>query len=250
MRALALTVVLLALPAVAARAIALKTYDGRDVRGELVMETQSGLLVRTDAGNVLVRWEEIAASDQPTTAAPAASPSRPPPPPPGSSPLRLGVSFGVGAGPTGVSFYSSGPKVWAAGVLALIIDLEFSRLGLRFTTPIQLGPLLGYYQPFFQLFAGLDTQVRFLFSPRVSSGLGLQLGLAALSGNSPGAGFSGGSTIGVGFTLGPTLTLLAVRLGAARQHELSLSGSLQLAPLSSGVSYAGSLASIAYALLF
>ena len=37
----------------------LTTYDGRRVSGEVVLESERGLLIRTASGNVLVAWADI-----------------------------------------------------------------------------------------------------------------------------------------------------------------------------------------------
>ncbi len=231
------------------RQLSVTTFDGREVSGEVVLESETGLLIRTPAGNVLVPWGDIASSRDLSTPAPRSSPVQTPTTSSNTTP-QLGLSIGVGGFPTGIGAFFSGPKAWVATELSMFLHLDFGRLALRFAMPVQLGGLVGEYRPYFMMFAGLDSQVRLQFSERVASGLGVQLGLGGRGNSSSLPAFGAPGTFGAYFAFGPTLTPVALRLGKERNHELALEGSLQFAPVTNGVAFAGGLICVKYGILF
>jgi hypothetical protein len=226
-----------------AATLELKTNDGRMVAGEVVLETDRGVLLRTESGNVMVPWAEIASGHTEGAASPVSAPSvstrstRP-----ARTGPTLGISGGVGASPLATT--SSYPSVWVAAAVAFIVHVDLGRLALRFMVPIQAGGITGGYSSGFKLFGGLEGQLRLQFSDVISSALGLQAGVAVQSSS------SSSSSTGLAFAFGPTLTPIAVRFGARRSHELSLAASVQFAPVPSGVAFVGSLVAVNYAYLF
>jgi len=229
------------------RTLQLRLLDGRSVKGVLILETSAGLLLRTDAGNVLVKFEEIEASEDEAAPPPA---SGPPPraravddasqgrPPSRSSPLRLGLSGGIGAG---LGFSYSSLRTWLAAKLSLLVDLDFGRLGLRISTPLTAGALVASFNtPYFVGSGMLETQLRLNFSPRFSSGLGIAAGVRGQT-----------DSFGAAFTFGPTLTVLAVRFGEERSHEVSFNGVMAISMIPNiGPAFSGALFTFEYAGLF
>lgn len=231
------------------RQLSVTTFDGREISGEVVLEGESGLLLRTATGNVLVPWADIAASRDLSAPRPPPAPVQPQSTPSATGP-QLGLSIGVGGMPTGIGAFFSGPKAWLATELSMFLHVDFGRLALRFAVPVQLGGLVGEYRPYFMMFAGLDSQLRLQFSERVASGLGLQLGLGGRANSVYLPGFGAPGEFGAYFAFGPTLTPVSVRLGKDRNHELALEGSLQFTPVPNAVAYAGGLICVKYAFLF
>jgi hypothetical protein len=86
----------------------------------------------------------------------------------------------------------------------------------------------------------LETQLRLNFSPRFSSGLGIAAGVRGQTDN-----------FGAAFTFGPTLTVLAVRFGEERSHEVSFNGVMAISMIPNiGPAFSGALFTFEYAGLF
>lgn len=226
----------------AGRRLTVTTNEGRELAGEVVMEAERGLLLKTAEGNVMVPWADIASSREEgapapraTTPAPAAQAT------PERQVLSLGLSAGLGASPIVVPG-TAAIAGWYALDASIFMHFDFGRLAVRLAVPLQVGPWTRYGRAYFRLFSGLEGQLRFQFSPVVSSAIGLQTGVGVESGSS--------TQVGAFFAFGPTLTPIALRLGATRQHELSVQASVQLSSSSGGVGYAASLVSIKYGYLF
>jgi hypothetical protein len=95
LRALALVITVAAsLSLAAGRKVTLTTTDGRELTGEVVMEAERGLLLRTADGNVMVPWADIASSHQ--EGATVASKPAPPPAASERQVLSLGISVKYG----------------------------------------------------------------------------------------------------------------------------------------------------------
>lgn len=240
MRLLLTFLLLLTSQAMAAqRFLKIKTTDGRVISGVLVLETDRSLLIRTEQGNVNVTWAEIESSADESAVTPALSPQQTSAP---KSKTRLGLSAGLGVGPSGRP--TSYERVWLAGDLSAFLDVDLGLLGVRVAFDLQPGAraIGAYSRPMFQLYAGIDTQLRLHFSDRIGSGMGLTVGIGAAA-----ESFGG---IGAAFAFGPSLTLLAVRFGENLHHELSAGGSMLFSPGSTTVAFTGGLAVLRYAWLF
>lgn len=241
---LAVVLTLGSLEAIAAeRKLSIKTFDGRVISGVVVLETERTLLLRTEQGNVNVAWAEIESSTEDSgaprgvTAAPSKSAAK----------IRLGLSAGVGVGPSGSPFSSE--AIWWAAELAPFVDLDFGLLGVRFALELQPGlrGIQSYARPFSQLFGGVDSQLRLHFTERFGIGIGVGLELGVLGAYQSYGGFG---NFGAAFALGPTLTAASVRLGANFNHEVSLSGSVLFASGPTAFAFAGGLGLVRYAYLF
>jgi hypothetical protein len=226
----------------AQRKLTIKTFDGRVISGLVVLETERSLLLRTEQGNVNVTWAEIeSTSDEPgatTIAQPASAPAAAA----NHSKTRLGVSLGIGVGPSGRT--DVGQPTWLAGDVSAFVDLDLGRLGIRVGLDLQPGlrGFSSYSRPSAQLFGGIDSQLRLHFTERFGIGMGLVLGV--------GGSYENFGSFGAWFALGPTLTAAALRLGPGLNHELSLAGSLLFAAGPSNFAFAGGLVVVKYAYLF
>lgn len=241
--------------AFAGRRLQVTTSDGRSLSGEVILESDRGLLLRTDDGNVMVPWGEIAstgneraATPQPVAPGPVAVQQPAPSMQVGPEGKVMLMGFSLGAGGFPLPSLQYEPNFLLATDLSLFVNFQFDRLALRVAIPFQFGPLfmsrLG--NTYLQLFGGVEGQIRFQYAGRVGAGIGLQLGLGGTNVTVPGVG----GVFVPYFGFGPTLTPLTVQLGAQRTNELSFQASFQFAPNPSGISLAAGLLSLKFSHLF
>lgn len=161
--------------------------------------------------------------------------------------IQLGAGAGLLVAPT---FLGSTP-VFVGGLASFELEVPLgASLGLRVSpmlgggaAPAVADPRLGgsgRTGPALGLGALLvDTQLRLRFSPSVSAGVGALVGVAF-------GGVAQGAALG--FWFGPSLTLVALRLG--ERHEVSAWVGLAFLPGSAGVGLGALLPAVRYAFFF
>ncbi len=162
----------------------------------------------------------------------------------GATRVRVGFSTGLGVGPTGVD--NTATRSWVAAEVAFFVEVHFSRMSVRVSTPIQGGPRTKAGAPP-QFFSGIAPQFRANFSRTFSWGVGLEFGAGVAR-----QGTAWASAV----AFGPTLAPFIMRLGADGRHELAVEGSFQFVPVTlpksgdSVIGFAGALILFRYSLAF
>jgi hypothetical protein len=197
--------------------IAVKTREGQLISGQLVSETDRGFLIDVGTESRLIEYGNVVEvlRQSPVSAKTELKRS--------SETLSSGLSLGVGGGLFAHPPLGEARKNYSAfGVAArFVIDYDFERIGFRAAPGLGFGVFSRDGKDYASSFglATLGLEMRIHFGIRVSSGVGALLGLGlasvpAISGT-PAATFI--APYGV---VGPALSLVSVRLGDSRQHEI------------------------------
>jgi hypothetical protein len=231
----------------------LHTKDGRELRGVVVSQTQTGYVLKTATGTQLVPFADIqdllpaeGAAPGPLPPPPPPPPQEPPPPgyeyppppppqqpapaeepPPPEAPgpdwrsARKGFHWSLGAG--GMIDPGFGGTSTAAPTLAYMVGaVPAVRWGFGWLdVQAELMPM-GYFRGATQgLFLGLNPQMRINFVRWYSLGVGLY-GAVVFS-------------HGIDFCVGPSISPAIFRIGELGQHELRFWTSTTMLATSSGL---------------
>lgn len=148
--------------------------------------------------------------------------------------------FGLSAGTGGGAYLVFDPEAWWTAEFAALLDLDLrGRLvSLRFGAPLRAGTTFRTV-PESLFSAGLRGEARLALGDRLGLGLGVEASLMFVA--------VGGADARLFASFGLSATILSVRLGEQRNHELALSA---LALVQTDGNGPSGLAFVRYAYLF